>query len=92
MDEAGRKKMEEQLGLWALSIDKLVARTQMAGVQAGFETHTHIDELKALHAIAQAKFDEFGAAEAPERARLAAGMKRAWRELGAAFRNPKPAP
>lgn len=92
MDEAGQKKMEGQLRLWGLRIDKIAARTQTPGVQAGFEAHMHIDELKALHAIAQSKYDEFGAAGYPERARLETEMKSAWNELGAAFGIPKPTP
>jgi hypothetical protein len=48
----------------------------------------HIDELKALHAIAQSKLEEFRTAQATERARLEAEMKSAWDELEAAFRKP----
>ena len=51
----------------------------------------HIDELKALHAIAQAKLDEFKAGgDDRKRARLEAEMKSAWNELEAAFKKPKP--
>ena len=90
--EAAVEKMEAQLKLWSLKIDDLAAKTQRAGVQAGFDALMYIDELKALHAIAQSKFDEFRAAGDAERARLKAEMKSAWNELDAAFKNPKPSP
>jgi uncharacterized protein (UPF0335 family) len=52
----------------------------------------HIDELKALHAIAQSKLEEFRTAQATERARLEAEIKTALEDLKAAFKNPKPSP
>ncbi len=84
------EKMEAQLNLWSLKIDDLASKTQVAGVQVGFDALIHVDELKALHAIAQSKLDEFRAAGDTERARLKAEMKSAWNELDAAFKNPRP--
>ena len=82
--------MAAQLKRWSLKIDHLEAKTQMAGVQASFDALMYIDELKALHAIAQSKFDEFRAAEDTERAHLKAEMKSAWNDLEAAFENSMP--
>jgi len=90
--DAAVEKIEAQLKLWSLKIDYLATKTQMAGVQAGFDALMYVDELKALHAIAQSKFDEFRAAGDTERARLKAEMKSAWNELDAAFKVPKPSP
>ena len=79
-------KMKARLKLRSLQIDELVAKTQMPGVRAGFDTLMYIDELKALHAIAQSKFDEFRAAGDMGRARLKPEMESAWNELDAAFK------
>ena len=94
--EAAAERMEAQLKLWSLKIDHLAAKTQMAGVQARFDALMYVDELKALHAIAQAKLIEFkaavlaAAAGDTKRTRLRAEMKRAWNELDAAFNSPGP--
>lgn len=82
------EKLETQLELWRLQIDGQVARTQVPGVQAGFDALMRIDELKALHAIARSKLDAFKAGEESRRARLIEEMRHAWSELDAAFRNP----
>jgi len=83
------EKMEEQLRLWSLKIDRLAAKTEMAGARTGFDALMYVDELKAMHAIARSKFDEFRAANDPERARLEPELKSAWNELEAAFTSPK---
>jgi len=88
--EAAVEKMAAQLKRWSLKIESLAAKTQGVNARARFEDLMYIDELKALHAIAHSKFDEFRAAGAPERERLKAETKRAWDELGAALKNPKP--
>jgi len=90
--EAALEKMEAQLNLWRLKIDGLAARTQVAASQAGFDALIYVDELKALHAIAQSKLDEFKAAGDPERKRRKGELKKSWRELEAAFKNPNPSP
>jgi hypothetical protein len=90
--ETAVEKMEAQLSLWNSRIDNLADKTLKAGVQARFDALVYIDELKALHAIARAKLDEFKAGSAAERVRLKAGMKRAWNELDAAFKNPNSSP
>jgi hypothetical protein len=86
------QKMEAQLLRWHKKIDNLAAKVQMAGVETRFDTLLYIDELKALHAIAQSKFDAFKAAKIPERERYEVEMNRAWNELDGAFRNPRPSP
>jgi len=83
---AGVDKMEARLKLRSSQIDELVAKTQMPGVRAGFDALMYIDELKALHAIAQSKFDEFRAAGDVGKARLKPEMESAWNELDAAFK------
>jgi hypothetical protein len=88
--KAAVETMEAQLKLWGLKIDDLATATMEAGVRARFEDLMHIDELKALYAIAQMKFEEFKAAGNGERRRRKAEMRRAWNELDAAFKNPKP--
>jgi hypothetical protein len=84
------KQMEGQLRAWSVEIDRLMALTQMSGVRAGFDSLIHVDELKALHAIARAKLDEFVAAGTGDRARLEDELERAWSELAAAFKKPMP--
>ena len=90
--EASVQKIEAQLRLWSSKIDRLAAETHIAGTRSGFDALTYIDELKALHAIAQATFDEYRAAEEMERTDLYVALKRAGDELAAAFRTPKPSP
>ena len=88
--DATVERIEAQLKRWSLKIDILEARIQKIGVPAGYDAITHLDELKALHAIAQSKFDALRAAGEKERARLRAEMKIAWNELHAAFKSPLP--
>jgi VIT1/CCC1 family predicted Fe2+/Mn2+ transporter len=90
--QAAVEKMTAQLKLWSLKIDHLDAKTQKAGARARFENLMYVDELKALYAIAQLKFDEFRTAGDTERAHLKDEMSGAWNELDAAFKNPKPSP
>lgn len=85
-------QMEAQLAHWRVKIDHLAARVRIAGAPARFEDVMYIDELKALHAIAQSRLDEFRAATGTERALLESELKSAWDELGAAFKNPGPSP
>lgn len=84
--EAAVEKMEAQLKLWSVEIDSLAAKTQMPGVQAGFDALMQVDELKALHAIAQSRFDKFRAAGDAGRVHLKAEMDSACSELDAAFK------
>jgi hypothetical protein len=85
------EKMEAQLKSWSSKIDHLTAKAQVSGVQAGFDTLMYIDELKALHAIAQSDFDELRAATNKTEPRLEARMKIAWNDLATALgNNPKP--
>ena len=88
--EPAMEKMEAQLKRWSLRIDHLAAKTQVAGVHAGFDALIYVDELKALHAIALTKFNAFKAGEDTRRARLKAEMKSAWDDLDAAFKRPMP--
>ncbi len=82
------EKREDQLKLWEAQIHRLAVKTQMAGVQAGFDSLAYIDELKVLQAIAQAKFAEFRVGRETDRKRLKAEMKSAWKDLEAALQSP----
>ena len=84
--EALMEKVEAQLKLWSLRIDDLAAKAQAPGVAAGFDALMYIDELKALHAAAKSKFDEFRAAGDADRARLTTEMESAFTELDTAFK------
>lgn len=88
--EPSMEEMETQLGLWSSKIDTLVAKTQRSGVQARFDLFMYIDELKALHAIAQSKLIECKAVGDTRRARLEAEVQSAWDDLDAAFNTPMP--
>jgi len=81
--EKAIEEMETRLRLWSLKIDRLVAKTQIAGAQPSFEALMYVDELKALHAIAQSKLDEFRAAIDTERSRLKTEMRSALKDLEA---------
>lgn len=82
--------LEAQLSRWGVQIDHLAARTQTAGVGAGFELHMYIDELKALHAIVRGKLDEYRAEVGTERKRLWTAVDVAWKELELALDRPMP--
>jgi hypothetical protein len=94
--DADVERMDAQLRLWASRIDHLATRMQLAGVRTRFETLVHIDELKALHAIAESKLIAFKAAALAvaardtQRTHLRTEMERAWNELDAALNNPRP--
>ena len=90
--EAAVEQMEAQLKLWCSKIDDLAAKTQKAGVRIGFDALMYVDELKALRATAQTRFDEFRAAGDAERESIEAEMRSVWDELDAAFKKPKPPP
>jgi hypothetical protein len=81
-------RMEAQLKRWKLKIENLAAKAHAPGGRSRFETVMYIDELKALHAIAQSRFVELQAAGDPDRARLRAEMTSPWEELAAALKNP----
>ena len=83
---AAREKMDAQLRLWGSKIDGLAAKTQVPGFHAGFDALMYVDELKALHAVAKFKFDEYRAAGDAGRARLKAEAEGACTELDAAIK------
>jgi hypothetical protein len=87
--EGAVEKMEAQLKLWGVKIHELAAKTEKAGAHTRFDALVHIDELKALHAIAQSKLDDYKAAGDTEKPRLESEMRSAWDELDAAFRMPR---
>ncbi len=83
------KEMEVQLERWSVRIDQLAAKCQAVGVQPGFEALNHLDELKALHAIAKAKLEELMAARrGPGQIQLEVEMMVAWEDLRAAVEKP----
>jgi hypothetical protein len=82
--------MEARLKSWGLKIGRLAAKAEIVGVKTGFDTLMHIDELKALHAIAEAKLLEFKLAGDASRARLETEMTNAGEDLEAAINRPMP--
>jgi len=82
------EKMGAQLMLWARKISRLADKAHNAGGTARFEEIVRVDELKALHAIAQSKFDEFGRAQGARRADLKDELTSAWNELDLALKAP----
>lgn len=74
-----------QLAIWGRKISELSEKAQRAGARARFEDLLFIDELKAMHAIAQTKFDDLGSATGPQRAGLEVEVQSAWADLAAAF-------
>ena len=83
-------KMESQLEHWRLKIERLADEKQRAGSPGGYYTLMHIDEMKALHAVARTKLDEFKAGNDLNRARLMTGMMKSLDELGSALKKTKP--
>jgi hypothetical protein len=88
--EVPMEKLEAQLELWSLDIQARAVRTRMTGGQGSFDTLIYIDELKALHAIAQLKCSKFKAARGVRRDRLKAEMEMAWKDLDTALKDPMP--
>lgn len=86
--DVDHEKMESQLWDWRLRIDRLAIEIHKAGGGAGFDATMRVDELKALHAIAQAKYHEFWAGGELKRLRLIPGLEGAWHDLGTAFEDP----
>ena len=85
--EANMKQMEEQLKLWDAKLDVLVAKAEVAGLQAKSALGKRIDVIKSKRAAAQAKFDEFRAAGIEKWDRFQAGIEVAWKDLENAFKN-----
>lgn len=74
-----------QLERWGLMIRELSDQMLRAGSAVRFHDLLDVDELKALHAIAQTKLDAFRAATGPERTMLDLEVTNAWIDLAAAF-------
>lgn len=74
-----------QLDRWGLMIRKLSEQMLSAGATTRFDDLLDVDELKALHAIAQTKLDALRAATGPERSALDLEATGAWTDLAAAF-------
>jgi len=79
--EATVARVEAQLKLLSSKIEHLVARSQIAGVPARFDTLMHIDELKALHAIGLAQLTAYKAADGTKQARIRDEMERSWNDV-----------
>lgn len=86
--QAAETKIAAQLEFWNLRIDHLAARTQMSCGEPSFDALVHIDELKALHAIARSKLDELKASGVLERPRLEVGLLGAVNDLAVAIKDP----
>ncbi len=81
-------KIRTQLEFWSLRIDHLAARTQMSHGEPSFDALVHIDELKALLAIAQAKVDALVAGAGRERPDLEGELKCVMNDLAGAIKDP----
>jgi hypothetical protein len=80
--------LERQLASWSSWIDDLAAKTLKADARTKFDAVIHVDELKALLAIAQTAFVAHGSAGLTEQAHLQTELEDACRELEAAIRTP----
>ena len=87
--ETTLEKREAQLKLWESQIHHLAIKTQVAGVEPGFDAVMFVDELKALQAIARSNFAEFRVARDADRKRLKAEMKKSWKDLEVALQSPR---
>ena len=83
-------KMAAQLSRWSSKIDRLAEKHLVPGSRASLDNLMHLDELKALRAIAQSKFDEFRVSPEQDRAQLEVETKSAFSELDVALTNPMP--
>jgi len=84
----GNERLWAQLEFWRLRIDHLAARTQLSRGEPSFEALVHIDELKALHALARAKAEVFMAGAGDEPPGLAGELKCAMNDLAGAIKDP----
>jgi len=80
---ASNQDRKAQLANWGRKITELSEQAQRANAKVRFEDLLFIDELKALYAIAQTKFDELGAVTGPEQAGLEVEVQSAWVDLAA---------
>jgi len=86
--ESDVDKMEAQLARWAALIDDLAEKADR-GAQIKIDYRLRIDDLKVKRAVAQARLNEFKAADGGKRAELKPGTERAWSELESALRDLK---
>lgn len=86
------KKMEAQLARWNEKIEQRAVRCLQKGGPVSFEALMHVDELKALHAIATAKLGELRAAGNADRKRIEAEMRSAGNDVAAALKRTMPPP
>jgi hypothetical protein len=84
-------RMRAQLVRWRRKIDLLAEKAHAPGRLVSFDTLIHIDELKALHAVAQSKLDEFVLAVGTESARLEFETETAFSHLTVALEQRRPA-
>ena len=81
-------KIQVQLEFWSLRIDHLAARTQMSRGEPSFDALVHIDELKALLALARAKIEALVAGAGREQPGLEGELKCAMNDLAIAIKDP----
>ncbi len=82
------EKMDTQLRYLLHEIDRFAEAALSAGGPVGYYTIMQIDELKALHAVAHAKFEEFKFAGELKQTRLMTELQKSVRDLEVAFRFP----
>jgi hypothetical protein len=83
------EKMQAQLRDWGLKIDRLAAKALVPGARPSFDALVYVDELKVLHAIAQAKMDELTSEKNSNNIFLQNEMMSAWNDLRAAVKDRK---
>lgn len=77
--------MRAQLVRWREKIDLLAEKSHAAGRLVSFDTLLYIDELKALHALAQLRLDELTVADGVGRAELEIETATAFSQLASAL-------
>lgn len=79
---------ERRLASWSFRIDDLAARSLKADIRCRFDAVLHVDELKALLAIAESAFVALGRAGRAEKEHLQEEMESACREIEAVIGQP----
>jgi hypothetical protein len=78
-------RIESQLKQWGAKLDELAAKAGEAGTEIKADYRQHLVELKAKHAVVQAKLAALKTASAAEWESFKAGVDSAGNELEAAF-------
>jgi hypothetical protein len=83
--EADVGKMEVELRIWGVRLDKLLAKGDAAGIGAKIDHRKRLEDLKEKYVAAEARFAELKAAGSGNWDSLKGSVETAWRELETAF-------